>query len=194
MLASRLRRNLIGAIAGSSLAFLSSTVLADIPVEPRPPFPAPVETTAPFQVTIVEEAGAQATLVIPRRFAERAGAAAGAAQETPAKSDLIALLATVAGGGAISVGALLLGIYLIRRSNRRARTAVAGTVSAIGLVVGASVVFADLIPGRPLGPIRDREDRVVQPNPDSPRVKIVIAEEGDAIELTLPRSLVTAAR
>jgi hypothetical protein len=190
----RLRRTLIGAIAASSIAFLSSTILADIPVEPRPPAPAPVETTAPLKVTIVEEAGAQATLVIPRQFAQRAIAAAGAASATPANSSLIAIVATVAGGGALSIGALLLGIYLIRRSNRRAPTAVAGTVAAIGLFVGAGFVFADLIPGRPLGPIPDREDRIVRPGPDSPQVKIVIVDEGDTIELTLPRSLVNAAR
>lgn len=194
MLGTRLRGPMLVAFAASCATFLPSMALADIPVGPRPSALAPVETIAPLKVTIVREAGAQATLVLPRKFAEHAGAVAGEGAAPPANSNGLAAIATVAGGGALSLGVLLLGIYLIRRTSRRAQTAVAGTVAAVVLFVGVSFVFADLIPGRPLGPIPDREDRVVRPKPDQPQVKIVIVDEGDAIELTLPQSLVNAKR
>lgn len=190
MLALRLPFRTLAAGAVVSCLCLTA-VQADIPVDRFPVATAPDDATAPFKVTIAPEAGAQARLVIPRKLAERAGAIAREASAPPAKSSLPAIMATMAGGGAISLGVLLLGIYLIRRSNRRAQTAVAGTVAAIALFVGAGVVFADLLPFSngprpPRGP--------VEPDLEQPTVTIVIVEEGDTIELTLPKSLVNAAR
>lgn len=173
--------------ATAALAFgIASPVSANAPPVSAPAEATrPAETLAPIRVSIASQEEGQAVLVIPRELIEQAGFAR--AEAPAARSDSFAVIATILGGGAMSLGVLLLGIYLVRRTNRRTPTVVAGSAAAIALF-GASVVFADLIPGRPLGPIPDRDERAVQAKPDQPQVKFIIAEEGDTIELTLPRT------
>lgn len=188
MFALRLFTRRSAAVAGLFLAVAASSALADIPVEPFP-VPTPENVEAPLKVTISGEADAQATLVIPRRFVEQAGAAGIApASAAPKSNSLLAILGTIAGGGALSLGVLILGIYFIRRSNGRRRTMVAGTAAAIALFLGAGAVFADLLPFSQ----GNRPPR--EPRSNLPNVKVVIVEEGEAIELTLPKALVQATR
>ena len=98
----------------------------------------------------------------------------------------VEVLLHVAVERALSVGVLILGVYLRRRMQRRAQSAVAGTVAAIALFIGAGAVFGDLLP------FSSGNRPPQEPEVDLPNVRIQIVAEGDAIELTLPKALVQA--
>lgn len=148
---------------------------AFIPPEERESAKAPAETEELPLRMIYDSSAKHVTLTVPKKFAAAFQKADKSIvlpiDAVGGRNDGWRFLATVIGGTALSLGALLLGLWIVRRPTAGKRKLIGGTIAGVAFFVGLSAAFADLA-------VPDRQTPTT--------IKIVFVEEGDRLELTQP--------
>lgn len=153
------------------LSSLSGLLLADIPVEPRPPQPKPAPKDAVPIVATVDADATHSRLVIPAQYVQKNGKGRSAVPTSPKTSDASPVsLRTIVAGLAMSLA--IGGVFFLRRGGKARVLA--------WLAVGTGVTFG-------LAPQLIANLAPLPPEPEPTKVVIEISQGGTGVQLILDR-------